>query len=208
MKHGHQICLAQPEVSPSEHEVKYLLQVRRNRPVLHEHYGFQLRVISLLVLKYADELADLAGYLVPVLYPIISPSLLFANPLRILHLRVHVVTTAADLLDDNLIDEAVEDVDDAGALSAEFLLLLLEKVSTQVDKEHLETEHAELYYKVVDILEQHYDQEDQGTILRIFEGTKIYLFRFVYLDVDEFLPCVDEFKDLGVLGEAELIINS
>jgi hypothetical protein len=68
--------------------------------------------------------------------------------------------TTADLLDDNLIDEAVEDVDDARALRAEFLLLLLEKVSSQVDKEHLETEHAELHYQVVDILEQHYDQED------------------------------------------------
>jgi hypothetical protein len=116
--------------------------------------------------------------------------------------------TTANLLDDNLIDKAVEDVDDARALRAEFLLLLLKKVSTQVDKEHLETEHAEFHDQVVDILEQHYDQEDQSTILRVFKGTEIYLFRFVYLDVDEFLPCVDEFKDLSVLGEAELIINS
>ena len=68
--------------------------------------------------------------------------------------------TTADLLDDNLIDEAVEDVDDARALRAEFLLLLLEKVSAQIDEEHLETEHAKLHYQVVDILEQHYDQED------------------------------------------------
>ena len=207
MKHGHQISFAQPELSSCEHKVKYLLQICRNRPVLHEHYGFKLRVISLFVLKYADELADLAGYLIPVLYPIITRSLMITSPLRVLHLSVHVVTTA-DLLDDNLIDKAVEDVDDARALRAEFLLLLLKKVSTQVDKEHLETEHAELHYQVVDILQQHYDQEDQGTILRVFKGTEIYLFRFVYLDVDELLPCIDEFQDLGVLGEAELIINS
>ena len=133
MKHLHQISLAQPEVRSCEHKVEYLLQVCRNRPVLHEYYGFKLWVLSLLTLKYADELTDFAGHLVPVLYPItssfISPSLLFASPLLVLHLRVHVEATADDLLNDHLIDEAIEDLDDAGALGAEFLRLLLKKVS-------------------------------------------------------------------------------
>ena len=171
MKHGHQISLTQPELSSREHKVKYLLQVCRHRPVLHEHYGFELRVLGLLALQYPDELADFSGHLVPILHTTITlftPSL--TGPLRVLHLCVHVLPAATDLLDDDLIDEAVEDLDDAGALCAELLLLLLKEVSAQVDEEHLQTQHAELHYQVVDILQQHYDQEDKGTILRVFEG--------------------------------------
>jgi hypothetical protein len=83
-------------------------------------------------------LSDLAGYLVLILmlYPSIMDPL--GSFLLILHLCIHVHITTTDLFDDHLIDEGIENLEDALALGAEFLLLLFQEISSKVDQEHLE----------------------------------------------------------------------
>ena len=58
----------------------------------------------------------------------------------------------SDILDDHLVDKGVEYFKDTFALGAEFLGLLFKQVPPQVDKEHLQAQHAKLNDQVVDVL--------------------------------------------------------